>query len=98
MARSSSLRVVAPGEVHRTQGAPNLLDRAAQASTDWPLWQTAATAARYLDFQHCADPVDAFRRFAKRVGLVPRGRRGDVPLFLRSDLDAAVSVVHEVRR
>lgn len=61
------------------------------------VWLTAHSAARYLDFSHCADPVDAFRRFAKRAGLVARGRRGDVPLYARADLDKAIAIVHEAR-
>lgn len=56
----------------------------------WPLWMRAETAARYLDMAHCAHPADAFRRFARRVGLQPRGGRGDVPLYHRVDLDRVV--------
>jgi hypothetical protein len=75
-----------PAKVHDPKRAP---DRAEQGG----VWMTAATAAEYLDFSNCKDPVDAFRRWAKRVNLVARGRRGDVPLYMRRDLDAAVTVV-----
>lgn len=58
----------------------------------WPLWMTTETAAKYLDFQHCKDPRDAFTGWVRRIGLVPRGRRGDVPLWHRIDLDRAVTI------
>lgn len=59
----------------------------------WPLWMTAATAARYLDFSNCKDPREAFRKFAAAAKLIPRGRRRSVPLYSRRDLDLAVTVV-----
>lgn len=59
----------------------------------WPLWMTTDTAAAYLDFTRCKDPRDAFRLFARKNGIVARGRRGDVPLYARDDLDRAVRVV-----
>jgi hypothetical protein len=54
---------------------------------------TTDTAAAYLDFTRCKDPRDAFRLFARKNGIVARGRRGDVPLYARDDLDRAVRVV-----
>jgi len=54
-------------------------------------WMTAATAARYLDFAECQDPVAAFRAWAKRTPDLTCGHRGDVPLWHRDDLDAAVA-------
>jgi hypothetical protein len=51
---------------------------------------TAETAAAYLDFSTCKDPVGAFRRWAKHAGLV-RAHRGDVPLNARADLDRAIN-------
>lgn len=65
----------------------------------WPLWMTAATAAKYLDFSSCKDPRDAFDHFARKTGLVARGRRGDVRLWHRLDLDRAVTkIAPEVTR
>lgn len=60
--------------------------------TAWPLWMTAQTAAAYLDFSHCKDPKEAFRKFGAAVGLVPRARRGRIPLWARRDLDRAVTI------
>lgn len=59
----------------------------------WPLWMNATTAARYLDFSNCKNPRVAFACYAKKRGIVARGRRGDVPLFHRADLDRAVTVI-----
>lgn len=50
-------------------------------------WLNAKSAAAYLDFPS----VRAFRRWAKRAGVVS-GRRGRVLMFTRKDLDAAVKV------
>lgn len=59
----------------------------------WPIWMTAATAALYLDFQHAKNPRRCFADYARRKNLIARGRRGDVPLYHRADLDRAVTVV-----
>lgn len=57
----------------------------------WPLWMTAETAAKYLDFTaECKRPREAFRQFARRHGLIPRGNAGGRPRWHRSDLDRAV--------
>lgn len=61
--------------------------------TAWPLWMRAETAAQYLDFGGCKDPKAAFRKFAVTAGLIPRARRGRVPLWARADLDRAVTVL-----
>lgn len=58
----------------------------------WPLWMTAETAARYLDFSaECKCPREAFRQFARRHGLIPRGSVGGRPRWHRRDLDLAVT-------
>lgn len=64
-----------------------------EPATTWPLWMTATTAALYLDFQHAKNPRRCFAEFARRKNLVPRGRRGDRPLWHRPDLDRAVTAV-----
>jgi hypothetical protein len=61
--------------------------------TAWPLWMTSETAAQYLDFGGCKDPKAAFRKFVASAGLIPRARRGRIPLWARRDLDSAVIVV-----
>jgi hypothetical protein len=63
------------------------------AGEAWPLWMTTITAATYLDFSHGKNPRVAFACFVRRTGLVARGRRGDVPLDHRLDLDRAVTVI-----
>jgi hypothetical protein len=55
-------------------------------------WLTARSAAVYLDFRG-ADPVNAFRKFARRQGIAC-AYRGDRPLYRRSDLDKAIGAAH----
>lgn len=59
----------------------------------WPLWMRADTAGRYLDFDNCSDPANAFRKWAAKHGVLPSGQRGDIPLWYRADLDRAVRVL-----
>lgn len=55
-------------------------------------WLNAASAARYLDFSDCRDPVNAFRKWARRVDPpLSVAHRGDRPLYFRADLDRAIN-------
>lgn len=71
--------------------------RPAPAVVGYGVWLTAASAAHYLDFTaSCKEPTEAFRRWAKRAGIVP-AFRGDVPLYARADLDRAIWPSHPDR-
>jgi hypothetical protein len=59
-------------------------------------WLTAESAAEYLDFRG-VDPVNAFRKFARRQGIAC-AYRGDRPLYRRSDLDKAIGAAHRGAR
>lgn len=56
-------------------------------------WLSTRQAATYLGFDACADPVRAFRKFAKRKGIAS-ARRGRVLLFDPRDLDQAIGAAH----
>lgn len=66
-----------------------------EAAPVFGVWLTAQSAAEYLDFSRCADPVRAFRKWLARLPadrrVVP-GYRGDVPVYMRTDLDHAVRI------
>lgn len=64
-------------------------------------WLNAESAAAYLDFSNCKDPVGAFRKWVRRVDPpLSIAHRGDVPLYYRDDLDRAInaSLAHEETR
>ena len=69
---------------------------ARKASGSFGPWLTAESAAKYLDFTaECKNPREAFRRFAKRHGIIPRGSVGERPRWHRNDLDRAVTLFEE---
>jgi len=49
----------------------------------------AESAARFLDFSDCKEPVEAFRAWAKRKGIVA-GHRGSKLVYAKADLLRAV--------
>ena len=49
----------------------------------------AESAARFLDFSDCREPVEAFRAWAKRKGICA-GHRGSKLVYAKADLLRAV--------
>jgi hypothetical protein len=85
MSHKRVLQAVTPQSEQRT-GA---LDAADQIEESFGPFLNAESAARFLDFSDCKEPVEAFRAWAKRKGIVA-GHRGTKLVYAKADLVRAV--------
>lgn len=81
----SALKAVQPF----TQRRARVAEGEQQTGDTYGPWLSAQSAAKFLDFSDCREPVEAFRAWAKRHG-VCAAHRGSKLIYAKADLLRAI--------